>query len=223
MNNPENEEEINPIKEKKDMHLLRKLFHMIPGLSLVYVIQSKLYPIYLLTVFLGLCFIISVLVEAIRIKYKSVNDLTIGLSKYIIRKEELKEFSGVPFYIGGCFIVLLAFNRDIASLSILYLALGDPFSSIMGIGWGQDSFKFKNGKSIVGMIGGITICMIITMIYGTFKGWDINSLYAISLFGGLAGGLSETFALDEINDNIFIPLVSALILSIVFSNYFMPQ
>lgn len=208
------------IKEKKDLHLLRKFFHMLPGLFIVYLVQAQVFTHVKLMLLLGFCFILSLIVDTIRIKYNTINKMAIGLSKYIIRKEEIKEFSGIPYYLGGCFLVLLAFNKDIASLSILYLAIGDPFASFMGIQWGQESAKFKNGKSLVGTIGGIICCIIITMLYGTYKEWDLNSLYAISFFGGLAGGLSETFSFEELNDNFFIPFVSAVVLSIVFSNYF---
>lgn len=207
-------------KEKKDLHIFRKLFHMTPGLFLIFLILKEVYPTYLIIVTLGLAFLLVSLFETIRIKYKKVNNLTMAISKPFIRKEEIKEYSGVPFYLAGCFICLLAFNKDIALLSIFYLALGDPFSSFMGILFGSDSHKFANGKSIVGLVSGIIICFMITVLYGTFiKDWDISYLYVVSIFGGLAGGLSECFVPDQINDNLFIPVVSALILSIVFSNF----
>jgi dolichol kinase len=207
------------IKEKKDLHLFRKFFHMLPGLLLIYLIQFKVYPTYLIIVVLGFLFLISALIESIRIKYRKVNELAIGISKYFIRKEELKELSGIPFYIAGCFISLLAFGKDIASLSILYLAIGDPVASFFGILWGEHSKKFKNGKSLIGTLGNIAICTCLTIIYGTVQGWDLQIIYQISLFGGMISGFTEAFAPEEINDNVFIPVVSALLLSMVFSNF----
>lgn len=56
------------------------------------------------------------------------------------------------------------------------------------------------------------------MIYGTMIGWDLQTIFTLAFFGGLAGGLSETFVIDDINDNLFIPLVSATVLSVVYAN-----
>lgn len=112
----------------------------------------------------------------------------------------------------------IIFNTHIATLSILYLAFGDPLASLVGIKYGAGSHKFSNGKSIVGTLAGITVCMIITMVYGTAVNWTLSTIFPLAFFGGLAGGLSETFVIDDINDNLFIPLVSATVLSIVYAN-----
>ena len=60
--------------------------------------------------------------------------------------------------------------------------------------------------------------MITTMVYGTILNWDVSLIYPLAFYGGLAGGLSETFVLEDINDNLFIPVVSATVLSIVYAN-----
>ncbi len=206
------------IKEKKDLHLLRKIWHCLPGLALCCVIHYKIIPLYLTILLLGLTFIVVSFIELLRLNHRKFNTWTIKFSKHIIRREELKEISGVPFYLGSCFLVLLIFNTHIAILSILYLAFGDPFASLMGIKYGSGSYKFSNGKSIIGTLGGITICMVVTMIYGLIVGWELQTIFTLSFFGGLAGGLSETFAVDDINDNLFIPLVSGTVLSVIYAN-----
>lgn len=207
-----------PLKAKKDLHLLRKFWHSLPGLALVVFIHLQIIPLFVLIPLLGLAFIIVAALELLRLNYRQFNKLTIKFSRHIIRREELRQISGIPFYLGSCFLVLLIFNVHIAQLSILYLALGDPFASFMGIKFGGDSYKFANGKSIIGTLGAISICMISTMVYGTLINWPLSTIFPLAFFGGLAGGLSETFALEDINDNLFIPLVSATVLSIVYAN-----
>ena len=206
------------IKEKKDLHLLRKLWHCLPGLSLALVLYFKILPVYAVVILLGLGFLTVSFIELLRLNHRQFNTWTIKFSKHIIRREELKQISGVPYYLGSCFLVLLIFNTHIATLSILYLAFGDPLASLVGIKYGAGSHKFSNGKSIVGTLAGITVCMIITMIYGTAVNWSLATIFPLAFFGGLAGGLSETFVIDDINDNLFIPLVSATVLSIVYAN-----
>lgn len=207
------------IKAKKDLHVFRKLWHMAPGVSLVLFIKAQLIPMYLTIIALGLIFIASAVVELLRLNYRQFNKLTIRLSRHIIRREELKQISGVPYYLGACFLVTLIFNKDIASLSILYLAIGDPIASFFGIKYGGDGYKFKNGKSLVGTLAALSFCMCLTMIYGSLMNWNMGSVYLISLLGGIGASLAETFVPDDINDNLFIPVVSAIILSILFANY----
>ena len=207
-----------PIKQKKDLHILRKIWHMIPGVSLVIFIYYRPIPLYLITILLGVAFLTVAFIELLRLNYRQFNKLTIKFSRHIIRREELKQISGVPYYVGACFLVLLFFNVHIASLSILYLAFGDPLASFFGIKFGEGSYKFKNGKSLIGTLAGITVCMITTMVYGTILNWDVSLIYPLAFYGGLAGGLSETFVLEDINDNLFIPVVSATVLSIVYAN-----
>ena len=160
---------------------------------------------------LGVCFF-----EILRLRNKKVNLLTLKTANLVMRKEEMMEISGTPYYLISCFLVLLFFPKEIAILSILYLAIGDPVASIFGILYGEDAYRLKNGKSIIGTIAGVCFCITITIYGGFLFHWTLPQIYVISFFGGLAGGLSEAFSLKEINDNLTIPLFSAIILQGLF-------
>jgi dolichol kinase len=206
------------IKEKKDLHIARKIWHSVPGIVISILAYFEILSLNYLTVLLGLAFLASASVEILRLNHRLFNRWTIRLSRHIIRRSELKQISGVPYYLGSAFLVFMIFNKHIAILSLLYLAIGDPIASAFGISFGQKGYKFKNGKSIVGTVACGAFCMVLSMFYGLLVGWDLKQIYIMSFFGALAASLSETFALEDINDNLFIPLVSAVVLAIVYSN-----
>lgn len=206
------------IKEKKDLHIARKIWHAVPGVVIATVAYFQVMPVAYLTVLLGVAFLISAAVEIMRLNYRQLNRWTIRFSRHIIRRSELKQISGTPYYLGSAFLVFLIFKVDIAILSLLYLAIGDPIASAFGIRFGDGAYRFKNGKSVVGTLACGAFCMVLTMFYGSLMGWDLRQIYVLSFFGATAAALSETFAIEDINDNLFIPLVSAVALSVAYLN-----
>ena len=121
------------IQEKKDIHLIRKIWHMLPGLIISYIIYFNAFNQLLLSILLGLLACTTYFFELIRLNNKKINMMAIKTTKLIIRKEELKEISGVPYYLFASFLVSFFFQKEIAALSILYLAIGDPVASFFGI------------------------------------------------------------------------------------------
>ena len=154
-------------------------------------------------------------VEYARLRLPKLNAFAIKAMGPVMRKHEIDKMSGTPFYIGSVLLAIVIFPKPIAILSILFLAIGDPISSIFGITWGHKSIRFSNGKSLVGTAAGMGVCSLITFFYLIWIGIPIFPSIGIALAGGLAGGGAEMIPL-EIDDNFSIPLVSGLALWISF-------
>jgi dolichol kinase len=144
-----------------------------------------------------------------------VNVLAIRVMGPIMRSNEVNRMSGTPFYVGSVLLSVAVFPKTIAILSILFLAIGDPISSIFGILWGSKGPRFSNGKSLIGTSAGMGICTLVA--FGVLVWLDVPTTQAIliSLAGGFAGGGAEMLPLD-IDDNFSIPLVSGLALWVAF-------
>lgn len=154
-------------------------------------------------------------IEYARLSFPSVNAWAIRAMGPIMRKSEVHKMSGTPFYVGSVLLSVLIFPKTIAILSMLFLAIGDPTSSIFGITWGHKGMRFSNGKSLIGTAAGMGICSVIAFIYLVLTHVPpIPSLF-IALAGGFAGGGAEMIPL-EIDDNFSIPVVSGLALWIAF-------
>jgi dolichol kinase len=153
--------------------------------------------------------------EYARLRFPRLNAFAIRVMGPIMRKNEVNRVSGTPFYVGSVLLSIAIFPKPIAILSILFLAIGDPMSSIFGITWGDKGMRFSNGKSLIGTAAGMGVCALITFFYLLLTGVPVLSSMLIALAGGLAGGGAEMIPLD-IDDNFSIPLVSGLALWVAF-------
>ena len=202
------------LKVRNDLHLARKVWHCGMGvfMALVYGLGTpKVICVFLLTTALIFFFT----AETMRLRFPRLNAFAIRAMGPIMRKSEEHKMSGTPFYVGSVLLSVLIFPKTIAILSMLFLAVGDPLSSLVGITWGDLGPRFSNGKSLIGTAAGMGVCCIITFFYLVFTHVPpIPSLF-IALAGGLAGGGAEMIPLD-IDDNFSIPVVSGLALWVAF-------
>lgn len=202
------------LRLRNDLHLARKTWHCAMGvfMALVYGLGTpKLLCIFMLTG--ALTFFLTA--EYARLRFPRLNAFAIRVMGPIMRRNEVNRVSGTPFYIGSVLLSVAIFPKPIAILSILFLAIGDPISSIFGILWGHKGIRFSNGKSLIGTAAGMGVCSLIAFIYLMYIGLPVGSSLFISLAGGFAGGGAEMIPLD-IDDNFSIPLVSGLALWVSF-------
>lgn len=202
------------LKLRNDLHIMRKIWHCGMGvfMSLCYGIGMTK-PV-AVTV-LAIAFICFTGAEYARLKVPRFNSIAIKLMGPIMRENEIDRISGTPFYIGSVLLSVIIFPKLIAILSILFLAIGDPISSIFGIMWGNLGPRFANGKSLIGTAAGMGICSVITFVCMLLSSIPPGPAFLISLAGGIAGGGAEMIPL-EIDDNFSIPLVSGLALWVTF-------
>jgi dolichol kinase len=111
---------------------------------------------------------------------------------------------------------LVLFPKVIAVLSILYLALGDPVASAVGIACRDvRTFKLPTGKSLLGTAAAALVCAQTTywllQQYAQQSLADYQILY-ITLCGAAVGSLSEISSPYPlaIDDNFLIPIISGL-------------
>lgn len=200
------------INTKKNLHILRKIWHMMPGLAISIILiqgfisQETLQDIFLKTT------IFVIISDYLRLRNRKLNKIFIKYFRLVIRKEEFFAPSGIGAYVGAIAIVLFFFPRNVAALSILFLAFGDPFASFCGIFFRGHpmNYRFENGKSLFGLMGAGVACLVVTLVVGlTIFKWPLALSYAIGSIGGIIVGCVETFQPEEYNDNLIIPIVSA--------------
>lgn len=160
---------------------------------------------------LGIALTVSIFTEVSRLKNPSINAKLIRFWGPIMRSCEAERCSGIPFYLSSSLLAVAIFPQHIAVLSILYLAIGDPIASLMGLTYGQNSWKIANGKSLVGTASGMLACAFTTAVFLMAWGYPPALVGGLALLGGLAGGLAELLPL-EVDDNFSIPMVSGFIL-----------
>jgi len=139
-----------------------------------------------------------------------------------LRKEEEYKFTGTFLFLAGSLIAALVFPKVISLLGVLYLAFGDPIASIVGGQLEIPYCRLPSGKSIHGTLAAIFVCMYLTYsslhIAVNAPFLSDEALWWITVIGGLVGGISELLPLG-VDDNISIPVMSGLVLSIVFYSF----
>lgn len=204
------------VKLRHDLHLARKIWHISMGLAIVLVYDLTGMSQAMAALILGLILALFVIGESLRLFHPGFNEFAVKFWGPLMRTSEIKQMSGVPFYVCAAMLAVGIFPKPIAILSVLYLAFGDPVASLVGILWGDLGPRFQNKKkSLIGTMAGVLVCILITWIYLYHFISDGWSLLFIALGGGLAGGLAELLPMD-VDDNFSIPLVSGFTLWILF-------
>src|SRR3989344_3761168 len=170
------------LHKRSDLHLARKLFHLSGGILILYpfLILGKSQE--WMAAMLGIILATTMSIEYARNRWEWFNIKVLQVGGPILRDSEVKELSGVPFYMASCLFAILIFPYHIAVLSILYLVLGDPSSSFFGVLWGRDQL-FPN-KSLQGTLGGFFVCMAATYTYLQWTGLAQGMVVLLSMIGG---------------------------------------
>lgn len=202
------------LRARSDLHLMRKLWHMSMGVLIVSIYLAGM-PSNFGVLLLSVALAITLIVETLRLKYPIINEKFLNVWSPLMRSHEVNRMSTVIPYILAAIIAVGVFPKPVAVLSILYLACGDPLASLFGILYGNRSIRFKNGKSLIGTMAGVFVCMMITFVFLLSSGFPMSSVLPISIIGGLAGGTAEWLPFD-VDDNLSIPVISGFMLWLTF-------
>ncbi len=183
--------------------LLRKLLHFV-SLGFPFAIYSLDKKIYLsiIAFFLG-GFLTA---DYLRFEVKSFRKFFRSFFGDMIKKEEQKFLTGATWVCFSAFFVALLFPKNIAILSLLFLSISDNIASIVGKLFGRT--KIFKKKTLEGLIAFFIVSLVITFF---FQELSIIKKIIISLLVSLI----ELFS-GEIDDNLTVPLLSAILLSFLF-------
>lgn len=206
------------LHKRSDLHLLRKVWHILTGsVALVLFFRSGQD-----TFFWGcVALIISVIgftIDIVRARHQQLNILILKVMGPLMRRSEKEGMSGLPFYALGVSLALFFYRKEIAVISILFLVFSDPISSFFGVLYGKD--KILPNKSLQGAVAGFFTCYLITLFYCMNVSEISTHLLVFAVLGGVIGSLSELVSAFNVDDNLTIPVLSGLGLTLV--NYFLP-
>ena len=179
--------------------LRRKIFHMLFGIVIIFLISYDFLDIW----GLFFLFIIGCLLSFILVKYRIplISDLL-----ELFERKHVHPGKGVLTYMIGVLLSLKLFPIDIAYASILILAIGDGISPLVGMYFGKTKTFLSDQKLLEGTIIGI--------ILGA-----VAASYYIPIFEAfLASFVAMTLEATEIklnnkilSDNILVPLVAGTV------------
>lgn len=189
--------------EIKKLELNRQLFHIVFGLLIVLLFYLDILTKLILLSAIIIALIFSVLSRKYKIPF------IYWWLKNFEREENLKKFpgKGVIYYLTGTLLVMVFFQKDIALASIMVLVFGDSFSHLVGAYYGTIKHPFSNKKFLEGAIAGIIFGFVGAVIF-------VKPLEAFlaSLIAMVVEGFELKLGMEQIDDNIVIPIVAAVVI-----------
>lgn len=149
--------------------------------------------------------IVSLVIEFNRFWQRSFRKTFHRIFGMILRRHELKDFTGATYLIFASLLCVAFFEPRIAAASIAFLSIGDTFAALIGINFGKRRFS-RNNKSLEGSLA----CFVSCLIFGLW--WLPNPWLAST--GALAATAAELGNIP-LDDNITIPLTAGLVMTIV--------
>ncbi len=130
----------------------------------------------------------------------------------IIRTEEKDAVSAGFWFLVAALLVIALAPLKLAALSFLFLAVGDPVASWVGLGHGR--MRLPGGKSLEGSLALVGMCWALGTVFLGATGttaWGAAPLVAVA--GALAAALGEWLPVPIVDDNFRVPVVSAAALA----------
>lgn len=204
------------LHKRSDLHILRKLWHISTGSIGLFAFthsgqDQQFWAFIALAIALA-----GFVVDITRARFPKANHLVIKIMGPLMRRSEKEGLSGLPFYALGVSLSLFFYSRDIAILSVMFLVFSDPLSSFFGVLYGKD--KIMPNKSLQGAVAGFFTCYLITLFYTMNHVTLGTHILVFAVLAGLIGAMSELVSAFNIDDNLTIPVLSGLGMTVL--NYF---
>lgn len=186
--------------------LRRRLFHLSAGLAIV--IAMCFLPGVSLLLALGSVTVLFLAFEFIRLKVPGVNRRFIHCFGSLLRKEEAVSVTTSSYVLVAAVISYLAFGRDIAILSVSFLAIGDVAAAIVGqrIGWTR-----LFGKALEGDLACFLSCLAVGFIF-YYAGLNVGS---VTIILGAIGATIGQAVQTPVDDNLTLPLMAGALMAAV--------
>jgi dolichol kinase len=180
----------------------RKLFHHLP---LLYMGLYAAFPRWVTQWLLFLALVLLSAVEFLRIRRPEINAWFLARFGGIHRPAEVLHASGIYWTLLGCWATMVIFtNRKIVLAAMGFLVFGDTVAALVGQKYGRKPWPMNPSKTLEGS-GGFALA---SLLWGLlFVRWPV------AVLGAAAGAWVEARPLPW-NDNFWIPLLSALFLSV---------
>ncbi len=186
--------------------MFRKLYHL-GGLifPLILILFSRRIAIEVC----GVLFILVLIFDLFRLQWKEFNLLIIKKLPIRFKKKELKNFSGSPYFLGGCLLTLVLFQPEYAIGGIICLSIGDLSAVTIGRNFGRIRIFNKTLEGTLAFMVDAAITLFIVRYFGI-----INLPTTAIISAAVITAVVELLPI-KIDDNLTIPIIGALVLKLL--------
>lgn len=200
------------LKPRSDVHIARKLWHFLGILfvAFCYYQMSRALALQVLTLAGSLIIVL----DYVRLARPSLNRFLMRIFSPVMRQNEQNGLTGATYAVIGIFIIVFFFSRDVVLLSLFFLAVADPIASYVGIRYGKD--RLFGRKSFQGSLAAFFACLFISAVYYYTHNLMTDRLLIVSVLSGMAGAAAEAVPVGRLDDNLVLPVLSAIMLYGIF-------
>jgi len=146
-----------------------------------------------------------------------LNQFLVKVFGPVMRRHEYSSISGTSYLFVGAMFLLLFRDKHIVTLTLLFLAFGDPVASFAGIRYGKD--KILANKTLQGTMAAFAVCSAIAALYYYFNNLMTERILIVAPLSGLFGAVAELFPVGKLDDNLTFPVICSILLWVLFKVY----
>ena len=139
-----------------------------------------------------------------RLHYVKLNRIFTFFGSIFTRTIEYRILTGASWVVIGVALTTFIFNEKVAIIALLVLSISDSIAAIIGIKYGKT--KLLN-KSLEGSFAFLISASIIILSLSP-------SLFIVNILAIFVAVIIELFSTPVLNDNLLIPVVTALVLTL---------
>ncbi len=195
--------------DKQNLQWPRKMVHVSLGLTFLYLFVYSGWSQLLIWTITGPFIVWAFCLETARHRNPRINRWVLRAFGPIMREREKAKVNSAVFYILSMAIVYFACPIEVAMLTLLFIAVGDPIAGIVGVRWGHR--RISAHVSWEGSIACFLACTgLAALAAGVLFEKNLTgiSLIGFSLLSGVVGAVAES-SLKKLDDNLVMPLLSA--------------
>ena len=193
-------------RDRREVHLGRRLFHM--AAAAVFPVLALFLDEDFFFVLLLLATVALVAGDIARLLVPPLNRLFLRWLRSLLRMEEENRITGATYVLVGTLAAFALFQRDVAILAVLFLALGDPVAAMVGV-------RFHRGR-VFGKSPWGSLAMAVTAlgVAGVLHLAGAIDFQGVFVVGALVAAATEILPLP-VNDNLTVPLSAGAAMTIL--------
>lgn len=154
-------------------------------------------------------FLISMVVDLVRFfGHEKSKDFIWRFFGVIIRPHERDNFTGATYILVSSILTILMFDKPVAVLAIAFIVIGDTAGAIVGRLWGRIWFR---NKTIEGSMSFFAACCLVSLPVTGIPLW-------VRFTGAFTATVVEALTV-RIDDNLTVPLISAVLMQLIVNHY----
>ena len=149
--------------------------------------------------------LLSLSLDLVRFRVPSLNRTFLRWLAPLLKQEEGFKLTGATFMLAAALAAFVAFDRPVAVMALLFLALGDPAAALVGF---RGPIPRYMGKSVLGPAAFILVSLAAAAV---LAGTGVIEWHWRWVAGAVTAGIVESVRLP-LDDNLTVPLAGGAVM-----------